>query len=290
MKHSFIFALCAAAALLPACSNHHNSAPALQEVKMTEAATAPVVAGEDALASSGSEAEQGPALPISQKIIKNAVLRFSTSDFESCKKRIADTVKKYGGYIASEKQENTSMQWRNEVVIKVPAAAFEQCVESITSGASRVDEKSITSSGVTEEYVDLDARMKARQAVEQRYVQILQQAKNVKEILEVEAQLKSIREEIESAKGRLQYMDHHVAYSNISLEYYQTFATSDPQSPGFLQRSWLSFKDGWNGLLSFALGIFSAWPLIVGVVFIFIFIKRGIRRWKSRKIPTNVNQ
>ena len=106
----------------------------------------------------------------------------------------------------------------------------------------------------------------------------------------MEAQLKSIREEIESAKGRLQYMDHHVAYSNISLEYYQTFANSDPQSPGFLQRSWLSFKDGWNGLLSFALGIFSAWPLIVGIVFIFIFIKRGIGRWKSRRTPTNVNQ
>ncbi|WP_436486169.1 DUF4349 domain-containing protein [Chitinophaga sp. ARDCPP14] len=287
MKHSFILAFCTAVALLPACRN--NSAPVATEFKQKDIRmTTPVVAS-DELPLSESEADQAPALPISQKIIKNAVLRFSTSDFEACKKRIADTVKKYGGYIASEKQENTSMQWRNEVAIKVPAAAFEQCVESLTGGASRVDEKSITSTDVTEEYVDLDARMKARLAVEQRYVQILQQAKNVKEILEVEAQLKGIREEIESAKGRLQYMDHHVAYSNISLEYYQTFANTDPQSPGFLQRSWLSFKDGWNGLLSFALGILSAWPLIVGIVFIFIFIKRGVGRWKSRKTPANVN-
>ncbi|MGF6929902.1 hypothetical protein QFZ48_005402 [Chitinophaga sp. W2I13] len=287
MKHSFILALCTAVALLPACRNH--SAPVATEFKQTEANMTAAAVASDELPLSESEADQAPALPISQKIIKNAVLRFSTSDFEACKKRIADTVKKYGGYIASEKQENTSMQWRNEVAIKVPAATFEQCVENLTGGASGVDEKSITSTDVTEEYVDLDARMKARLAVEQRYVQILQQAKNVKEILEVEAQLKGIREEIESAKGRLQYMDHHVAYSNISLEYYQTFANSDPQSPGFLQRSWLSFKDGWNGLLSFALGILSAWPLIVGIVFIFIFIKRGIGRWKSRKTPANVN-
>ncbi|MEV4884977.1 DUF4349 domain-containing protein [Chitinophaga ginsengisegetis] len=289
MKYSFILALCAAVALLPACRNN-NSTPAVAELKQEEAGGAAAVTATQALVLPDNDAEQAPSLPISQKIIKNAVLRFSTSDFEACKKRIADTVKKYGGYIASEKQENTNMQWRNEVAIKVPAAAFEQCVESLTGGASRVDEKSITSTDVTEEYVDLDARMKARLAVEQRYVQILQQAKNVKEILEVEAQLKSIREEIESAKGRLQYMDHHVAYSNISLEYYQTFANSDPQSPGFLQRSWLSFKDGWNGLLSFALGILSAWPLIVGIVFIFIFIKKGIGRWKSRRTPTNVNQ
>lgn len=187
MKHSFIFALCAATALLPACRNSNNSVPALQEMKMEDAPAPAAVMATQPLILPDNDAGQGPALPISPKIIKNAVLRFSTSDFESCKKRIADTVKKYGGYIASEKQENTSMQWRNEVAIKVPAAAFEQCVESITSGASRIDEKSITSSDVTEEYVDLDARMKARQAVEQRYVQILQQAKNVKEILKSEA-------------------------------------------------------------------------------------------------------
>lgn len=186
------------------------------------------------------------------------------------------------------------MQWRNELEIKVPAATFDKCMEALSSGASRVEEKSTTSTDVTEEYVDLDARIKARMAVEQRYLQILQQAKKVEEILAVEEQLKSIREDIEAAKGRLQYMDHHVAYSGIHLTYYQTFANTDPQAPGFFQRSWLSFKDGWNTLLSVSLGLLSGWPFVLGIVFIFIFMRRGIRKWKLKRAiaqtPTNVNQ
>lgn len=290
MKHPFLFSLCAAVTLLTACSQHSGtSASVAPEMKNVDVA-APAVMDEGQLSDPASdESAATAALPISLKIIKDGVLRFTTSDFDNTRKRITDTVKKYGGYLVSEKQENTSLRWQNQVEIKVPAAAFEQCMESLAGGATRVDEKSTTSTDVTDTYIDLDARMKARLAVEQRYVEILRQAKNVKEILEVEAQLKSIREEIESAKGRLQYMDHNVAYSTIHLEYYQNFANTDPQSPGFFQRTWFSLMDGWNSLLSFALGILSAWPLMVGIVFLFIFIKRVIRRRKLRKAPTNVN-
>ncbi|HEY9261908.1 DUF4349 domain-containing protein [Chitinophaga sp.] len=300
MKHSFFLTLTATVFILAGCSSHHET-PASQAVTMEDIALPAAASG--AADASAKEDEKAPAalddrdnsvpVPISQKIIKNGTLRFSTSDFDACRNRIADTVKKYGGYIADENQTNTSIQYRNELNIKVPAAAFDQCMEALTGGALRVEEKSVTSTDVTAEYVDLDARMKARLAVEQRYLQILQQAKKVEEILAVEAQLKSIREEIESAKGRLQYMDHHVAYSGIHLTYYQTFANTDPQTPGFFQRSWLSFKDGWNSLLSFSLELLSAWPFLLGIVFIFIFIKRGIRKWKLKRAiaqtPTNVN-
>lgn len=301
MKYSFFLMLSTAILILSGCSSHHKSA-AVKEAGLVN--FEPPIAASGALdETDNKELEKAPAtsdapdnsdpLPISQKIIKNGILRFSTADFDACRNRVADTVKKYGGYIANESQTNTSLQWRNELDIKVPSASFDQCMEALTGGASRVDEKSMTSTDVTAEYVDLDARMKARLAVEQRYLQILQQAKKVEEILAVEAQLKGIREEIESAKGRLQYMDHHVAYSGIHLTYYQTFANTDPQAPGFFQRSWLSFKDGWNSLLSFSLGLLSAWPFLLGIVFIFIFIRRGIRKWKLKRAiartPTNVN-
>ncbi|MGO4291483.1 DUF4349 domain-containing protein [Chitinophaga sp. RAB17] len=304
MKHSIFLILSTAILLLSACSSN-NSSLAKQLVAPAPGATLPEerIAAIGVTSGSAEKDEMSPAalddrdnsdpLPISQKIIKNGILRFSTSDFDACRNRVADTVKKYGGYIANESQTNTSMEWRNELEIKVPSATFDKCMEALAGGATRVDEKSMTSTDVTAEYVDLDARMKARMAVEQRYLQILQQAKKVEEILAVEAQLKSIREEIESAKGRLQYMDHHVAYSGIHLTYYQTFANTEPQAPGFFKRSWLSFAEGWNSFLSFSLGLLSAWPLLLGIVFIFIFIRRGIRKWKLKRAiaptPTNVN-
>jgi Domain of unknown function (DUF4349) len=298
MKYLIFLTLSTATIALSACNGHKSAA--MRDVKMQQIVVPESdEAGSTAAISKNEEAapdvqDNSVALPISQKIIKNGILRFATSDFDACRNRVADTVKKYGGYIANESQTNTSLQWRNELDIKVPSASFDQCMNALTGGALRVEEKSMTSTDVTAEYVDLDARMKARLAVEQRYLQILQQAKKVEEILAVEAQLKSIREEIESAKGRLQYMDHHVAYSGIHLTYYQTFANTDPQAPGFFQRSWLSFKDGWNSLLSFALGLLSTWPFLLGIVFIFIFIRRGIRKWKFKRAiartPTNVHQ
>lgn len=294
MKYSFLLMFSATVLICAGC-NSRSKAPVSRSMTIAEVKPPNEEASTDEkeLLAAPDDNKYTAAVPISQKIIKNGRLSFATSDFDACRSRIVDTVKKYGGYIANENQANGRLQLRNELEIKVPAAVFEQCLEALTGGASRIDEKSITSQDITAEYVDIDARMKARLAVEQRYLQILQQAKKVEDILAVEAQLKTIREDIEAAKGRLQYMDHHVAYSSIQLTYYQTLANSDPQAPGFFRQSWLSLQEGWNGILSFALGILTVWPLLLGIVFLVIFIRRGIRKWKLKKAiaqtPTNVN-
>ncbi|WP_212004318.1 DUF4349 domain-containing protein [Chitinophaga sp. HK235] len=227
-----------------------------------------------------------PAEPASQKIIKTARISFAVDDFAAAKKRITDIVSKTGGYLSSEVESRGSTEWRNHLEIKVPAAAFDSCVGSLTSGVSRLDQKNITSQDVTAEYVDLDARMKTRIATEQRYLDILKQARNVKEILEVEVQLKAIREEIEAAKGRLQYIDHQVSYSMIYLDYYQTLALSAPEGPGFLQRSWLSVREGWNSLLGLTIEGLGLWPFMLIIIFIFIFIKRRLKRNRKQAVTS----
>ncbi|NML39316.1 DUF4349 domain-containing protein [Chitinophaga sp. G-6-1-13] len=214
-----------------------------------------------------------------QKIIKTARIIYSVEDFAAAKKRVAGIVSKAGGYILAETQHGDGTEKRNQLDIKVPAAAFDSCVDRLTSGVSRLDEKSINSQDVTAEYVDLDARMKTRVATEQRYLDILKQARTVKEVLEVEAQLKSIREEIEAAKGRLQYMDRQVSYSTIHLEYYQVLALSAPEAPGFFPRVGLALRNGWNNILGLVIDAIGWWPLMVVAVFLFIFIRR---RWRNR--------
>ncbi|WP_160711118.1 DUF4349 domain-containing protein [Chitinophaga solisilvae] len=295
------FTLLTAVLLFTACSTKNGGNTAAMEVAGAEdaaavEASAPAAQGlmdmKDAPAPPPPPAPDANAV-IPQKIIRDAVITYGVKDFNTVKSRIAAVVSKHGGYIANERQQNNAMEWRSELEIKVPSGKFSDCVDALVSGVARVDEKKITSTDVTEQYVDLDARMRARQETEKRYLQLLQQAKNVKEILEVEVQLKQIREEIESAKGRLQYFDHHVAYSTITLTYYETFSHTNPQAPGFFERVGLSLADGWNNLLALGIAVLSAWPLWVAIVFIFIFIKRAVRRRKARKTgigaATNVN-
>lgn len=272
--------------LLAACGNK-------PQPMATTAYEAPAIANEEAAAPAGLlDAKQAavaasdapspnqPGQPVpEQKIIKTARITYSVDDFAAAKKRVAGIVSKSGGYILAETQHGDGTEKRNQLDIKVPAAAFDSCVERLTSGVSRLDEKSINAQDVTAEYVDLDARMKTRVATEQRYLDILKQARTVKEVLEVEAQLKSIREEIEAAKGRLQYMDRQASYSTIHLEYYQVLALSAPEAPGFFPRVGLALRNGWNNVLGLVIDLAGWWPLMLVAIFLFIFIKR---RWRNR--------
>ncbi|MBC9933375.1 DUF4349 domain-containing protein [Chitinophaga qingshengii] len=278
--------LVSAFCILVACS-HPNTpaasiAPAPAAVENETAPAGLMAPVEDAVVSDAKMVTEQPAADVpDQKIIRTARIVYSVEDFSVAKKRIAGIVSKSGGFILAETQHGDGTQIRNQLDIKVPAKAFDSCVESLTSGVSRLDEKSINSQDVTTEYVDLDARMKTRVATEQRYLEILKQAHNVKEVLEVEAQLKSIREEIEAAKGRLQYMDRQASYSTIHLEYYQVLALSSPEAPGFFPRAWLALHEGWNNVLGLLIDGMSWWPLILVAVFLFIFIRRRRRKNKA---------
>lgn len=267
--------------LLAACSHKPEPAASVSleapAIAKDETAPAGLLDAKQAGYLAPDDASSGQPAP-EQKIIRTARITYSVDDFAAAKKRVAGIVSKAGGYILAETQHGDGTEKRNQLDIKVPAAAFDSCVDRLTSGVSRLDEKSINSQDVTAEYVDLDARMKTRVATEQRYLDILKQARTVKDVLEVEAQLKSIREEIEAAKGRLLYMDRQVSYSTIHLEYYQVLALSAPEAPGFFPRVGLALRNGWNNILGLVIDVIGWWPLMLVAVFLFIFIKR---RWRK---------
>ncbi|HVI43317.1 MAG TPA: DUF4349 domain-containing protein [Chitinophaga sp.] len=266
------------------CGRSRSNTLALQEIKTQGEEKEVAAVGTTSPAAPAADQLRTDPHPATtpQKIIRNAHINFTVTDFDAARSRIAGIVSKAGGAVADETESRTSLEWRNQMEIRVPSAQFESCVENLTRGVYQLNEKRITSQDVTEEYVDLDARMKAREETEKRYLELLHQAKNVKEVLEVEGQLKEIRESVEAAKGRLQYIDHKVAYSTISLVYYQTFSHTAPQSSNFFARAWLSVKDGWNSLLELSLGIIGGWPFVVIIVFIIIFIRKIWRRRKTR--------
>nr|WP_295870149.1 DUF4349 domain-containing protein [uncultured Chitinophaga sp.] len=272
--------------LLTACSHTPEPDATVAYTPPAIAATEVAPAALDAPADQKSFLAADPAATSSgqpsadQKIIKTARIIYPVEDFAAAKKRVAGIVSQSGGYILAESQHGDGTEKRNQLDIKVPAAAFDSCVDRLTSGVTRLDEKSIHSQDVTAEYVDLNARMTTRVATEQRYLEILKQARTVKDVLEVEAQLKSIREEIEAAKGRLLYMDRQVSYSTIHLEYYQVLALSMPEAPGFFSRAWLALRNGWNNVLGLLIDLMGWWPLMAVGVFLVIFIRR---RWRKRK-------
>ena len=142
--------------------------------------------------------------------------------------------------------------------------------------------KNISARDVGEEYLDTETRLANKRGYLERYREILRRATTIKEILEGEQYIRQIEEEIESAQGRLRYLDNQVSYSTLEL----TLSTEQISTPGrnsFWSRLKKAFSSGWDGIVSFLIGLIYLWPflLIVGVVW--ALLRRRIKRRKERK-------
>ncbi|PWV51775.1 DUF4349 domain-containing protein [Chitinophaga sp. S165] len=216
-------------------------------------------------ASSGLLSDSYANIP--KKIIKKGIVRYSVRDYQSARKELIAVVARNGGEIVNELESRSEISLQTQMEIRVPSAKFDSCLNALAGTGENPIEKKITSKDVTEEYVDMSARMKAKKEVEQRYLDILKQAKSVEDILKVEEQLKAIREEVEAAhQGRSQYIDHNVSMSTIHLSFYQVISNTTPQGLGFFSRLFFFIKDGWNGLLVLLVSLSELWPLWLAAI------------------------
>lgn len=225
---------------------------------------------------------------IPTKVIKTADISVQVESLESSRTAMLKMIQKHNAVLSSENQVNDGYRMVNTMVIRVDAPRFDSLVDELMTEAIYIEHKTVNSDDVTEEYVDLNARLKSKKEVEAQYTQILKQARSINEILEVTEYLRNIREEIESVEGRMKYINDRAAYSTINLTYYEQLDNvSSKPDRSFSSRMGEALGWGWSGLLDFFLGIIYLWPLwlITGLLawLIIFLIKRSIRRRRAIK-------
>lgn len=215
------------------------------------------------------------------KIIKTARLRYQTQDLKASFEAIHKSAKIHKAYIQNDNSGTDYGSVYRTITIRIPNTHFDAFISEISKGVTHFDVKEIAAQDVTEEFVDVTARLKAKRTLENRYLEILKKATKVSEILEIEKELSKIREEIEVAEGRLHYLENRVAMSTISIEMY----TEKPEGTGtrvsYRSKMWNAIASGFNGLSSFFLGLLHIWPFILIFVVLFLFIRRKIRNKKK---------
>lgn len=214
------------------------------------------------------------------KIIKTANLRFETDDLSATTSTIQQIVKKLNGQIQSDNEYKTSYSLRHSITVRVPSSNFDAFITEISNGVNYFDQKEISSRDVTEEYIDVEARIKAKQKLEERYLELLKKANKVKEMLEIERELSYIREEIEVKQGRLRYLQNRVSMSTINLEYYKTIEAKQGATISYGSKMWNAVKSGFNSVSSFFISLLYLWPFILIFVIVFILIRRRLKRKK----------
>ena len=172
------------------------------------------------------------------------------------------------------------------MIIRVPAANFENLITGIEKGKCKVLYKNISARDVTEEYMDVESRLLTKRKFADRYQELLKKANAVKDILEIEENLRTLQEEIESSEGKLKYLNDQVDFSTLEITVNQ-YKETTVQLPGFGKNIIESIKIGWQILISIFLFIIKIWPIILLYVIAWFGIRKFWKSYKARKGAKN---
>ncbi len=219
---------------------------------------------------------------IKKKIIRDADVGIEVDDYKLFRVKIDSVVRTLNGYISNDNLYNNDQSINCNINIRIPEQNFDRFLTYLDNGEAKTLYKNISSQDVTEEFIDIEARLKNKKSIEKRYSQLLVQAKSITDILEIEEKLRVIREEIESTEGRLNYLNSQVSYSTIHLMITQKLDYKYEPSKGknFFQLLIKSLDRGWGVFLQFLLFVFKLWPFII---LIFVLIFTYYKFWKPKK-------
>lgn len=210
---------------------------------------------------------------LERKLIKTGNVEFESEDLTKTAEIIKTASTKYKANASNENEFKSDSRISRTITLRVPFDNFDALLSEISEGVDHFDRKSINVSDVTEEFLDVEARLKTKKELENRYIQLLSKAQKVSEILEIEREIASLRSDIESFEGRLTYLQNQVSLSTLTIDYYETISKDN--------RFWGKVKDGfgngWDFLLQLILGIINIWPVWIIGFGLYWLVKR-IRR------------
>ncbi len=230
-----------------------------------------------------------------RKIIRNAELSLETEQPEEAQKRVAAIAESKGGFVVESQQSSSDIRVSNRDIVfmsvRVPSERFVETLAEIRAASGRVISETIKGEDVTEEFIDIEARLKAKRALEQQFMEIMKRANTVDDALSVQTQLADVRGEIEKIEGRMRFLQNQASLSTIKLRI-QTAAVFSANSAGFGYRLSDSFGRGLDVALNFILGLVT---FVVGVLpFAIVFGIPGflISRylWRKQKRPMTVQE
>lgn len=202
---------------------------------------------------------------VEQKVIRTGSLSLVVDDAVESALTIRALAEAKKGFVETssivEQEDGTHYGYVN---LRVPSTTFEASMAELKKMAVIVESEGVSSQDVTEQYIDLSARLNNAKAQEIRYVEILKTAKTVEEMLQIEQALASVRATIESFTGQMQYLESQTDMSAISVTLSEEPAIT---IGGKVFRPWTNVKQAAQAVVSLAQQIVIAiiWVVIVGV-------------------------
>lgn len=267
---SFLFTSLLLALLLSGCAARtvemDRAARSLAAPQMEQAPAVPAEA--PAEGDIGGVSYDQAASKTDRKIIRTASLQLIVKETENTVAAIKGLVAAQGGYVASSNVWHVENVLHAQLTVRVPAEKMEAVLADIREMAVRVEREESGGQDVTEEYVDLEARLRNLEAAETELRALLtdvrEKSGKAEDVMAIYRELVNVRGQIEQTQGRMQYIDRSAELATINL----SLSEREPQPIG--QPGWepiQTVRAALSALVQVAKFTVKAviWGLILGV-------------------------
>ncbi len=214
-----LFVGCSAGSSMPMMESAQND-KAVSDFAPEDEEIAPVEVPQEAPAGGGDYAlSEQQIAEVARMIIYNGDLSLVVRDVEETQEAIVDLVENADGYVVSSGSYAYSEGLRRASLrVRVPAEQFSDVMGALRDLALDVEQDSISSQDVTQEYVDLESRLTALEAKADRLEELMDRAEDTEAVLAVYEELSETQVRIEETKGRMRYLERSAAMATISIE------------------------------------------------------------------------
>ncbi|HVG28079.1 MAG TPA: DUF4349 domain-containing protein [Pyrinomonadaceae bacterium] len=234
--------------------------------------------------------QQGPTVVVpDRKVIRNAELTLELDAPVEAQRNLASIAESHGGFVVtSESRQDERARGARalqivSVEMRVPSAQFDSVINAVRGVGGRVRQEKISGRDVTEEFIDLEARLRAQRALETQILEIMKRAQRVSDALEVNAQLAQVRSEIERLEGRRRFLENQSSLSTIKITLQPPAPLVSAETTGFFAGVRRSFGEGLDFAASIVMGVVRVTVTLIPVAVLLLLPAALLWRFARRR-------
>ncbi len=218
---------------------------------------------------------------VERKIIRNAEITMEVPSTTDTQHKVTSIAEANGGFVVTseaKQRENVDPAQRTldiKLVVRVPSTQFGVTFDEIKKLASNMPQENVSGQDVTEEFIDLEARIKTQKALELQFLEIMRQANKVADALEVQRQIADVRTDIEKLEGRKRFLENRASLSTITVNIQTPKPTIAVTVPGFGQNLRDAVSDS-VGIASELVLFFTRFVILMIPILIFVVLPSGL--------------
>lgn len=185
----------------------------------------------------GRDLQQTPA--IGPSVIKTADMSVEVErgDFQDSLQDAIAVAGRYGGFVLTTSVDDAKRR-SGSITLRIPAERFEDAMTELEA-LGTVEEQTVTGRDVSQEFIDLNARIRNLAAQETVLLRLMGESQTVTDTIRVQHELQSVQLEIERLKGRLRFLRDQADMSTISISLFEAgVSPADERPAGMLAKAW----------------------------------------------------